>query len=75
MPSLGSAGPLASYAAVLTIIGHRLEGSEAAEKVLRGPLLGLFAFAGFFGVLALTIERVGMTGGFAVSVAATLALA
>jgi hypothetical protein len=40
--------------------------------VLRGLLLGLFAFAGFFLVLALSIERAGIARAFAAAVAAAL---
>ena len=37
-------------------------------------LLGLFAFAGFFFVLALSLERVGIAQAFAAAIAAALIL-
>ena len=40
--------------------------------MLRGLLAGLFAFATFFLVLALTIERAGIVRSFATSLTATL---
>ena len=42
--------------------------------MLRGLLLGLFAFAGFFFVLALSIERAGIAQAFAAAIAAALIL-
>jgi len=59
------------YAAILTIFAHRAD-RRAAPQVLRGLLLGLFAFGAFFVVLALTIERFGVAGAFALAGAAAL---
>jgi hypothetical protein len=42
--------------------------------VLRGLLLGLFAFAGFFLVLAVLIERAGIAPAFAAAIAVAVAL-
>jgi hypothetical protein len=42
--------------------------------VLRGLVLGLFAFAGFFLVLAALIEWVGIASAFAGAIAVALAL-
>jgi hypothetical protein len=70
----GLLAPFPLYAAILTVFAHRLEGPGAAVQVLRGLLLGLFAFAGFFLVLALAIERTGIAVGFAAALAVTLAL-
>jgi hypothetical protein len=39
-------------------------------EVLRGLLLGLFSFAGFFVVLNGFIERLGVAGGFVAAIAA-----
>jgi hypothetical protein len=69
-------GLLATYplfAAVLAAFAHRLSGAAAAGRVLRGLLAGLFGFAGFFLVLALTIEPLGIAAGFAAT-ALTLAI-
>jgi hypothetical protein len=57
------AGLLATFpvfAAVLAVFAHRAQGNAAAQHVVRGLLLGLFAFSGFFIVIALTIERIGL---------------
>ena len=78
-PALGPrfAGLLATfplYAAILAVFAHRQDGPDPATRVLRGLLLGLFAFAGFFGVLGALIERVGVTASFAAAIAVALAL-
>ena len=61
------------YAAILTIFAHRAS-AAAAVQVLRGLLLGLLAFAGFFVVLGATIEPLGVAIGFALATAAALAI-
>jgi hypothetical protein len=52
----GLLAPFPLYATVLATFAHRLEGTDAAIGVLRGLLLGLFAFAAFFFVLAELLE-------------------
>lgn len=64
--------PFPLYAAILAIFAHQLQGPVPAIRVLRGLLLGLFAFAGFFLVLAALIERTGNAIAFVA--AATVAL-
>ena len=76
-PLLGSrlTGLLATiplYTAILTVFAHRLNGSPGANNVLRGLLLGLFGFAGFFLTLSLLLERAGITVGFLAATAAAL---
>ena len=61
------------YAAILTVFAHRA-GAAPAVEVLRGLLLGLFSFAGFFLVLGGAIERLGVAGGFVAATAAALAI-
>jgi len=61
------------YAAILTIFAHRAS-AAAAVQVLRGLVLGLFAFAGFFVVLGALIEPLGLAAGFALATAAALAI-
>lgn len=78
-PALGPrlAGLLATfplYAANLAVFAHRQEGPEPATRVLRGLLLGLVAFAGFFSVLGALIERVGVPLAFAAAIAVALVL-
>jgi hypothetical protein len=62
------------YGAILSGFAHHLEGAGPAVRVLRGLLLGLFAFAGFFFVLALLIERAGIAQAFAAAIATALVL-
>jgi len=77
-PLLGArlAGMLATFpvfATVLTVFAHRAQGQEAAQRVLRGLLLGLVAYSGFFLVIVATIERIGIAASFvAASLVASL---
>lgn len=69
-PLLGarSSGILATYpvfAAVLTAFAHSGRGMAAATGVLRGLLLGLFGFTGFFALLAELLPQQGVVAGFA----------
>ena len=61
------------FAAVLAAFSHHGRGPAAAIQVLRGLLIGLFAFTGFFALLATTIVPLGIAVSFAL--AALLALA
>lgn len=77
--SLGprASGLLATYpliTAVLAVFAHREEGSRSAALVLRGLLLGLFSFAGFFAVLHVLLGRAGTAEAFAAALAAALLL-
>jgi hypothetical protein len=78
-PALGPrlSGLLATfpvYAAILAVFAHQLQGPAPAVEVLRGLLLGLFSFAGFFLVLGGLIERVGVAPAFAAAAAVALLL-
>lgn len=68
----GLLAPFPVYAATLTIFAHSLQGRSPAVSVLRGVLLGLFSFVGFFFVLAVLLERVGISTAFAVATAVAL---
>jgi hypothetical protein len=68
----GLLAPFPLYAAILAVFAHRLEGARPAASVLSGLLLGLFAFAGFFVVLAALIERAGIAAAFATALVAAL---
>jgi hypothetical protein len=61
------------YAAILTVFAHRA-GPAPAVQVLRGLLVGLLSFAGFFVALGGLIERLGVAGGFVVATAAALSI-
>jgi hypothetical protein len=62
------------YGAILAGFAHHLQGPGPAIRVLRGLLRGLFAFAGFFLVLALSIESAGIARAFGAAIAAALIL-
>jgi hypothetical protein len=61
----GLLSPFPLFGAVLTIFAHHLQGPAAAAGVLRGLVLGLFAFAAFFVVLAARLESWGLGPAFA----------
>jgi hypothetical protein len=60
------------YTIILAVFAHRLQGSAGAINVLRGLLFGLFAFASFFLVFALLLERAGLGWAFVSSAMAAL---
>jgi hypothetical protein len=62
------------YVTILTIFAHRHQGPAAAAHVLRGLLYGLFAFAGFFIILGLLIERTGIGLSFSFAIFAALVI-
>lgn len=62
------------FAAVLAAFSQRGHGAGAAVQVLRGLLIGLFAFTGFFVVIASTLERVGIAGAFIVATLVALVI-
>jgi hypothetical protein len=70
----GLVTPFPLYAAVLVVFTHALEGPARAAGVLRGLLLGLYCFVGFFFVLALLLERSGITPAFAAAAVVALAV-
>ena len=70
----GLVTPFPLYAAILVGFTHALEGPAHAAAVLRGLLLGLYCFIGFFLVLAWLLERVGILAAFTAAVAVTLAI-
>jgi uncharacterized membrane protein (GlpM family) len=75
-PALGPrlSGVLAAfpvYATTLTVFAHQ-HSPQAGIQVLRGLLLGLFGFGGFFFALGTFIERLGLTLGFAAAIAVAL---
>ena len=76
-PLLGArlSGLLATYplfGAVLAAFAHHQSGAAAAGRVLRGLLIGLFGFTGFFLLLALAIEPIGIAASFAAATALAL---
>ncbi len=70
----GLLAPFPLYAAILAVFAHLLEGPGAAVRVLKGLLLGLFGFAGFFLVFAAVIESAGIAPAVAAATGVTLVL-
>lgn len=62
------------FAAVLAAFSHHGRGGAAAVQVLRGLLIGLFAFVGFFAVLASSIEQLGIAASFAAATLVALSI-
>ena len=60
------------YISILSIFAHYQQGSAAAAHLQRGLLYGMFAFAGFFLVLGLSIERIGTAWAFTASIVVAL---
>ena len=70
----GLLSPFPLYAGILAAFGHHFHGPQAAIAVLRGLILGLFAFGGFFLTLSALIERAGIGLAFAAAIAVALAI-
>jgi hypothetical protein len=70
----GLVAPFPLYATVLAVFSHRLQGAEPAVRVLRGLLLGLFAFAGVFLTIALLLNVYGIAIAFAAAAVVALAM-
>ena len=69
----GFLAPFPLYATVLAVFAHRIQGSGPAVGVLRGLLLGLFAFASFFLTRALLLPE-GVATAFAAAIVVALAV-
>lgn len=70
----GLLSPFPLYGAVLAGFAHAIDGPASATAVLRGLLLGLFAFSSFFLVLALALDRWEIAPAFAAALAVTMAV-
>lgn len=64
--------PFPLYASILAAFAHQQQGPAAVMRVLRGLLLGLFAFAGFFLVLAALLEPAGAALAFGAAMVTAL---
>src|SRR5207253_534085 len=53
----GLLSPFPVLATVLAVFTHRRAGAAATQQLLRGIVLGSFAFAGFFVVVAAALDR------------------
>jgi hypothetical protein len=62
------------YVTILSIFAHRHQGPAAAAHVLRGLMYGMFAFTGFFLVLGLLIEKIGLAVSFGAAILTALVI-
>ena len=70
----GLLSPYPLYAAILAAFAQHHDGPQAATRTLRGLLFGLFAFAGFFLALSLSLETLGVGAAFAAAIAVALVI-
>jgi len=56
----GLLAPFPAFTAILTVFAHRSHGVRAARTLLRGVLLGSFAFACFYVIVAALLEHVAL---------------
>ena len=60
------------YVSILTVFAHRHHGPASANSVLRGLILGLFSFAGFYLVLGLLIQHTSLLVSFSSAILSAL---
>ncbi|MBV8778892.1 MAG: hypothetical protein JO258_16985 [Alphaproteobacteria bacterium] len=70
----GLAATYPVFAAVLAAFSHRSRGAGAAVQVLRGLLVGLFAFVGFFAALAASLTHLTLAAAFVAAAFVALAI-
>jgi hypothetical protein len=70
----GLLAPFPIFASILAAFTHALQGPAAAARLLRGVVLGLFAFTTFFLVLGLLLVPAGIAAAFFAAIGVTLAL-
>ena len=70
-----AAGVMASFpvfGTILAVFAHRMQGPALATQVLRGMVLALYGFAGFFFILGLLLETAGIVPAFLAATASTV---
>jgi hypothetical protein len=70
----GLLAPFPIFATILAAFTHHFQGGAAATPLLRGVLLGLFAFASFFLIVALLIVPAGLGVAFLCASVAALSV-
>ena len=60
------------FASTMAAFSHRLAGARAATQLLRGVVVGSFAFASFFLVVGVSVERLGLFPTYALATVAAL---
>jgi hypothetical protein len=68
----GLLSPFPVFACVMAVFAHHGSGPAAAQRLLRGIVVGSFAFAAFFVIVALTLERASIVPSYALAVVAAL---
>jgi hypothetical protein len=70
----GLAATYPLFAVILAVFAQLHQGPGAARSVLRGLLVGLFGFVGFFVTVALLVTRVGLWPTFVTALGVNLAI-
>jgi len=70
----GLISPFPIFTATLAAFAHHQYGLDATINVLRGLLMGLYAFASFFFVLAILLEPAGILTAFTVAILVVIGL-
>lgn len=70
----GLVTPFPIVVILLTAFAHHQLGQAGATRVLRGFLVGMYAFAAFFFVVAIGMERLGAVTSYLLGLAACLAI-
>jgi uncharacterized membrane protein (GlpM family) len=70
----GLAATFPVFAIVLSVFAHRHQGAAAAQSVMRGLVLGLFGFVGFFAAVSFFVTRIDLVPVFAIALGVNLAI-
>jgi hypothetical protein len=70
----GLVTPFPIVVILLTAFAHHQLGREGAARVLRGFLVGMYAFGSFFWVVAVSLERIGAAAAYALALLVCLAI-
>lgn len=70
----GLLAPFPLFAAILAVFTHHADGPGPAARLLRGVVIGMFAFASFFLVVAGLLTSAGIAVAFVSASAVTLAM-
>ncbi len=68
----GLAATFPLFAIVLAVFAHRHQDAHAAQSVMRGLLLGLFGFVGFFAAVSAVVTRTDLVSAFCIALAVNL---
>jgi hypothetical protein len=70
----GLLSPFPVFACVMAIFSHTHGGSGAAHRLLRGVIVGSFAFASFFVVVGLAVEHLSLVLAYMLATSVALAV-